>query len=313
MGSCKFYIFSGDTATPIPSKKWRPDKFGSDYRNSGNSYSNKDSYKDYSYNDPDYRLPSNNTKDSSRHKSDPDYEDYDDYDDGEMSSGYSNDRSSCNRDWKDDSYRGRYQKNSDRRPWDKGNRNDYTESRGGFRQNASQSSHGDSNKRTNTSSDYSYQNESRGGRFDRPSRSRRGSGFSRRPYGGRGSNNSDSYQGSRYSNQSDKYGEKDDDYYDHGSAGRDSKDEFYENKWDNDNRDDHYDSRYEGDDYYDDYQDDNSSNYGGSRGSRYQGRGRGDNSRGRRNSYGRGGTSWRGSRGKDQPRRPRGRGPRRGM
>ncbi|XP_065225352.1 uncharacterized protein Wdr33 isoform X2 [Planococcus citri] len=370
---------SRDTSSSIPNKKWRSDKYGSsgsgggsDYRNSGgNSYSNKD----YSYNDSsDYRLHQSSGggagsgKDSSRGgKNDADYDDYDnqyDYDDG-GADNYSNERSSGGRNysssrdsWKDDNggYQGRYS-NSDRRSWSKGPRSDYSDNGGsssrgrGYRQDSqNQSSHSDSGASSKRGSrdqsvEYGsgYQNDSRGSRFDKSTRSRRGSGFTRRPFGSGsrssgGDNSESSYRGrgSRFSDANDRYDDKDDEYYDRGNSGASGggsrdKDDYYDNKWQDDNRDDFYDSRYDGggsggggggggnnnDDYYDDYQDDNSSGYSGtSRGGRFQSRGRGENSRGRRNSYGRGGpSSWRGQRGgKDlPPRRSRGRGPRRGM
>lgn len=276
------------------------------------------------------------------------YDDYDQYDqynnsyddgDGEFANNKKQTFGGKDNNWKEDGYQGsgggRYQ-NKERRfggssggNWNKGGyRNDYPADDSSYNQNSSApSTHSsrDDGKRSgagsNQQSDSSYYND-RPSRFsdaDRSSRRKtspvrgrgRGSGFSRRPYGGSRGGNSDSYSGSRYSGSNDRYEENDDEYYDRGGGGnRDQSEEYYDNKWQGEERtgDDYYEGGEA--DQYDEYADEGGSNY---RGGRYQGsRGRGSD-RGARRNFNRGGSSssWRGSRGKDAPRRSRGRGGRR--
>ncbi len=175
----------------------------------------------------------------------------------------------------------------------------------------------------NPADDTYYQGDGRSSRFsdsDRgpnegPGRGVRGSGgFSRRPFGNsRPTPGNADFSNSRFAGQNDRFSETDDDYYDRG-GGREPPQDEYSDTWPNDDKSDDYQDQYEGnEDNYDDYQD--GSNYGPSRNNRFQGRGRGNDNRIRRGSYVRGGSpsSWRGMRGKDMPRRFRGRGPRRGM
>lgn len=326
----------------MPAKKWRSEKVGSDFRDSGSVYSSKDNYSEYpsSYNDPDYR---GSSKDSSKGYSRNDnynYEDYDDYDqdyeEGELPPNYSDKRNYTKNNWKDDGYHGRYSNSDKNYGWNK-----YSENKGYKGNSSLQSSHLNRSvdeKRTsgsqNQSSD-SYYESPRVSKFsdgDRrsstsrfsdsehgsvgkaaSSRGRRGSGgFSRRPFGGNswGPSHSDSYSSSRFSSgQNDRYSENEDDYYDR-ESNRDPKDDY------SDDRD--YDRYENNDNYYEDFADDNAGpSYRGSRGGRFQNsRGRGGETRGRRGSYGRGsagGSSWRGPRGKDVPRRSRGRGSRWGV
>lgn len=277
------------------------------------------------------------------------YEQYDQYDSSydDGSSEYANSKKQNfggkDNNWKEDGYQGggggRFQNNerrfggtTGRGNWNKGGfRNDYPADDPSYRQPNSTPTHlsrDDGGKRSaagpNQQSDSYYGDRpSRFSDADRNSRSRtspvRGRGrsssssYPRRPYAGArgGGGSADSYAGSRYSGSSDRYAENDDEYYDRGGgSNRDQSDEYYDSKWPAEDRasDEYYDGGEV--EHYDEYADEGGSNY---RGGRYQGsRGRGSD-RGARRNFNRGGStsSWRGSRGKDAPRRSRGRGGRR--
>lgn len=291
-----FLIFFAvdDNDSSISGKRWRGDKQNTEFKNP-NSYPNKDGYNDYSYIDATDYKQSEKPRKNFGGRNDYDYDEYNDY--------YSNDSRSRYA----DSDRGSVDyRQSEKSRKNFGGRNDYD--------------YEEYNDYYPNESRFRYSESDRGcGGKSLPRGGRRGSGrFSRRPYGNTRSSNTESYSNSRFSAQNERYAENEDDYYDRsgsnsGGGSRDqSKDDYYD-KWQTDERnDDYYDNN---EDYYDEYQEDNNSNYG-SRGSRFQGsRNRGTDRGGRRNSYGRGGSSsssWRGQRGKDSS-RPRGRGSRRGI